>query len=288
MVPSPSSSKTNAFFHTADIPTPRPPPSISRKISIKQPQQDKINTSSISPPSPTIFKEEENDDLFHHDSYANRLRHLVASTRQAPVPPAPSPIPQYLNAKKNPYHSPSSPLSSSFEDHVVDEILALPTPHPSTASLNIQPEQKQQRHFIFPIAAPSHNNEIPIISADILKPSLSNEIPRLSENLELGDTFDPTSLKRENMNNIRMKDEDIIGKIIGSYRVCKFLGMGAFSQVYLATHVETNEFFAIKTIQKGKLLDDPRVRSSIEREVGVLKVNTMSILLGVKMLTLCL
>lgn len=272
----PSSSKTNAFFHTTDIPTPRPPPSISRKISIKQ----NSVISSISPPSPTIIPNTlEEEDLYHHDSYASRLRNLVASTRQAPVPPAPSPIPQYLNAKKTPYsaESPtsSSPLRSSFEEGVVvDEILALPTPHPSTASLQDQlhdnDELPRRRHFIFPIE--STPGEIPVISSDILRPSLSNEIPRLSENLSLGDTFDVMAMKRENMPSLKRVDTaEIVGKIIGSYRICKFLGMGAFSQVYLATHIETNEFFAIKTIQKGKLLDDPRVRSSIEREVGVLK-----------------
>lgn len=277
----PSSSKTNAFFHTSDIPTPRPPPSISRKISIKQ--QSVINSSSsISPPSPSIIphhttlEEEEDDDLYHHDSYANRLRNLVASSRQASSPPAPSPIPQYLNAKKHPYSadSPSSPLRSSFDGNVVDEILALPTPHPSTASVD-STVPPQRRHFIFPISVDKTSNEIPVLSSDILRPSLSNEIPRLSENLKLGDTFDVTALKRENIPLSRIDDADMIGKLIGSYRVCKSLGMGAFSQVWLATHTETNEFFAIKTIQKGKLLDDPRVRSSIEREVGVLKVRVV-------------
>lgn len=278
VVPTSTSSKTNAFFHTSDIPTPRPPPSISRKISIKQ--QNVVNTSSsISPPSPSIIPhhttldEEEDDDLYHHDSYANRLRNLVASSRQASSPPAPSPIPQYLNAKKNPYSSTdslSSPLRSSFDGNVVDEILALPTPHPSTASADTT-APPHRRHFIFPIPTDNASNEIPVLSSDILRPSLSNEIPRLSENLKLGDTFDVTALKRENIPLSRIDDADMIGKLIGSYRVCKSLGMGAFSQVWLATHTETKEFYAIKTIPKGKLLDDPRVRSSIEREVGVLK-----------------
>jgi serine/threonine protein kinase len=61
-----------------------------------------------------------------------------------------------------------------------------------------------------------------------------------------------------------------VGTMLGAYRLERLLGVGAFSQVYLATQDES--MFAIKTIQKGKLFDDPRVRSSIEREVGILKV----------------
>lgn len=251
-----NTSKTNSFFHTADLPTPRPPPSISRKISIKQ-HNAKNNMSNISPPSPSIIpnKLEEQDDLFHHDSYANRLRNLVASTRQALVAPAPSPIPQYLNAKKN-HYSMDSPLRSPFDENqiMVDEISSLPTPHPP-----IEP-----RHFVFPI------QEISVISSDI-SPSLSNEIPRLSENLKLGDNEIVTKVQPEPM--VKSPEANLIGKQIGVYKVIKLLGVGAFSQVYLANHVETNELYAIKTIQKGRLLDDPRVRSSIEREVGVLKVN---------------
>lgn len=179
---------------------------------------------------------------------------MVASTRQASVAPAPSPIPQYLNAKKNPY-SVDSPLRSPFDENqtVVDELLSLPTPHVPA----------EPRHFVFPI------QEISVISSDVIRPSISNEIPRLSENLKLGDN-DIVSTRREPA--VKVKETDLVGKQIGLYRVSKLLGVGAFSYVYLANHVETNEFFAIKTIQKGRLLDDPRVRSSMEREVGVLKV----------------
>ncbi|KAI9272395.1 kinase-like domain-containing protein [Helicostylum pulchrum] len=266
-----TSSKTNAFFHTADIPTPRPPPSISRKISIKQHHTNTIN--SISPPSPSILtskleEEDENDDeIYHHASYASRLRNLVASTRQSLVAPAPSPIPQHLHAKKN-LHSPLSPLSSCFEEGnmMVDEILSLPTPHPTTASI-VKP-----RHFIFPIsttgATNSSQQQIPVISHDILQASISNEIPRLSENLKLGDDKDILIMGHTAS---RIQDLDLVGKQIGLYRIIKLLGVGAFSHVYLASHVESGQLFAVKAIQKGKLLDDPRVRSSIEREVGVLK-----------------
>ncbi|KAG2232524.1 hypothetical protein INT48_005414 [Thamnidium elegans] len=267
-----NTSKTNAFFHTADIPTPRPPPSISRKISIKQHHTNTMN--SISPPSPSILTskleetQDDEDELYHHDSYASRLRNLVASTRQSLVAPAPSPIPQHLHAKKN-LHSPLSPLSSCFEEDnnnnmMVDEILSLPTPHPATASI-IKP-----RHFIFPTEQQQQQQQqqIPIISHDILQASISNEIPRLSENLKLGDDDNDILIMD---NSARIQDLDLVGKQIGLYRIIKLLGVGAFSHVYLASHIESAKLFAIKAIQKGKLLDDPRVRSSIEREVGVLK-----------------
>lgn len=268
-----NTTKTNAFFNTADIPTPRPPPSISRKISIKQ---HHTNTShSISPPSPSILTntlEEEEDNLYHHDSYANRLRHLVASSRQSPLAPAPSPIPQHLNAKKVLHHhnSPSSPLKSAVYDDnetmVIDEILSLPTPHPQTSTSSTTTKQ-QQRHFIFPTNT-THDPIIPVLSFNILQTSEPSTIPRLSENLKLGDDQDILMTH----GSTRVQDLDLVGNQIGSYRICKLLGVGAFSHVYLASHVDSNVLFAIKVMQKGKLLDDPRVRSSIEREVGVLKV----------------
>lgn len=142
---------------------------------------------------------------------------------------------------------------------MVDELLSLPTPHPTTASI-IKP-----RHFTF---ANSSQQQIPVISHDILQASISNEIPRLSENLKLGDDKDILIMDH----SARIQDLDLVGKQIGLYRIIKLLGVGAFSHVYLACHVESGRLFAIKAIQKGKLLDDPRVRSSIEREVGVLKV----------------
>lgn len=69
-----------------------------------------------------------------------------------------------------------------------------------------------------------------------------------------------------------MESSLAVGTMLGAYRLERLLGVGAFSQVYLATQDGEQQLFAIKTIQKGKLLDDPRVRSSIEREIGILKV----------------
>ncbi|ORE02854.1 Pkinase-domain-containing protein [Rhizopus microsporus var. microsporus] len=240
-------SKTNAFFNTSNIPTPRPPPSITRKISIKQ-----NNTHT------PIVDYEETATPNHHESYANRLRNLVAATRQASVAPAPAPIPQYLSMKKPETEEPSPTITSFSED----EIMALPTPRPSNSG-----EIKKK----LPLA--KKPEELPVIMS-CLSPSISNETPSLSDEPMLGDYVEP--IKREQQYKYSTKishvmDEEIIGKQIGSFRISKLLGVGAFSKVYVGHHQEKDQFYAVKTIQKGKVLNDPRVRSSIEREIGILK-----------------
>ncbi|KAI8060650.1 kinase-like domain-containing protein [Gilbertella persicaria] len=244
-----STTKTNAFFHTSDLSsTPRPPPSISRKISVKQPKST-LSKQPPTPPSPTILGDA-NDDIYHHDSYANRLRNLVASTRQQQQQL--SPIPHYLNPTSK--ESPTTPNFLLNEE----DLIALPTPHV---------KETKKEHFVFPTTA--QIQEIPVIHNTFFNPV--HQIPILSEQPMLGDLLmKPSStLKREK--KIYQQDQDIVGKQIGQFRICQELGVGAFSKVYLANHIQTQKFFAIKTIQKGTLLDDPRVRSSIEREVGILK-----------------
>ncbi|KAL9544425.1 hypothetical protein MBANPS3_007630 [Mucor bainieri] len=241
-------SKTNTFFHTSSdtLSTPRPPPSLSRKISIRQSVPPSSPTSSIPTPK--------DDDLYHHDSYASRLRHLVA--RQASQAPAPSPIPQHLYATE-PLLSPTTP------DLQTEALHSLPTPLPNTNSTT-------NKHFVFPpppslpiITGASGEQDIPVLSSFSGTPTTA--IPTLSEQPNLGDQPNTIPLTP----NYRLEIIDIVGKTIGGYHVIKLLGVGAFSRVYLASNPHGN-YVAIKTIQKGKLLDDPRVRSSIEREVGIL------------------
>lgn len=223
---------------------PRPPPSLSRKISIRQSVPPSSPTSSIPTPK--------EDDLYHHDSYANRLRHLVA--RQASQAPAPSPIPQHLHATE-PLLSPTTP------DLHIDAFNSLPTPLPHNNS---------KKHFVFPpppTAAVSvtsiSEQDIPVLSCFTGTPTTA--IPTLSEQPNLGDQPNTIPLTPVHQSEII----DIVGKNIGGYHIIKLLGVGAFSRVYLASNPK-GKHVAIKTIQKGKLLDDPRVRSSIEREVGIL------------------
>ncbi|CAO3614863.1 unnamed protein product [Cunninghamella echinulata] len=71
------------------------------------------------------------------------------------------------------------------------------------------------------------------------------------------------------------QDEDLIDKQVGDFYVKRLLGVGAFSKVYLAERHQANHpvhLFAIKTINKLGMFNNPRVRSSIEREVGILKL----------------
>lgn len=69
------------------------------------------------------------------------------------------------------------------------------------------------------------------------------------------------------------REEDyLIGKHIWKFRIKGLLGVGAFSNVFLANNLEEGGKFAVKMINKERLTEDTRVKASIEREVGVLKV----------------
>ncbi|EIE91312.1 hypothetical protein G6F46_001242 [Rhizopus delemar] len=219
-------SKTNAFFNTNDTAIPRPPPSISRKISIKQ-----NNTTPV--------VQEKN-----HENYASRLRNLVAATRQVSV--APTPIPQYLNVKKSVL---SEELRSPTFSEV--EIMPLPTPKPTNSRERKLPEATK-------------SEEIATIS--YLHSSYSKEMPRLSDEPILGDYIEQP-IKREQQNHdqmIHVMDEDVIGKQIGSYRISKLLGVGAFSKyiyhkniVRLEATMETEQFICIvlEYVEGGELFD---------------------------------
>ncbi|KAI8636490.1 kinase-like domain-containing protein [Parasitella parasitica] len=65
--------------------------------------------------------------------------------------------------------------------------------------------------------------------------------------------------------------ENLVGKHIWKFRIRELLGVGAFSKVFLAHNMEEGGLFAIKMINKERMYQDLRVKSSIEREVGVLK-----------------
>ncbi|KAI7848313.1 kinase-like domain-containing protein [Circinella umbellata] len=69
---------------------------------------------------------------------------------------------------------------------------------------------------------------------------------------------------------LRYNEDDVVGKQIGDYQIGKLLGVGAFSKVYIAKH-NSGAQFAIKMVNKERIAKDARVRSSIEREVGVLR-----------------
>ncbi|KAI9359146.1 kinase-like domain-containing protein [Pilaira anomala] len=86
------------------------------------------------------------------------------------------------------------------------------------------------------------------------------------------DEVEPTAITRESKFPTPGDIEDnLTGKNIWKFHLQKLLGIGAFSKVYLAEHVEHGEKVAIKVINKNRLRENMRVKTSIEREVGVLK-----------------
>ncbi|KAI8335853.1 kinase-like domain-containing protein, partial [Chlamydoabsidia padenii] len=137
--------------------------------------------------------------------------------------------------------------------------------------------------------SPSASTSIPILAISPTFVHKNDVIPQLSEHPMLGDMIESTcndklrggNMVRELSQSSTLPtlgnkdgDEDLIDKQLGDFYIRRLLGMGAFSKVYLAErHVDDDrtELLAIKTINKVGMQKNPRVRSSIEREVGVLK-----------------
>ncbi|KAI9251756.1 hypothetical protein BDA99DRAFT_181726 [Phascolomyces articulosus] len=156
--------------------------------------------------------------------------------------------------------------------------------------------------------SPSASTSIPVIAVSpSLTPERKNKLPSLREEPMLGDIDDKAyheailaannnTLHDNHSNNttmiptgglvvpmmreykfpspspLRYNEEDIVGKQIWDYQIGKLLGVGAFSKVYIANHLSTGQDYAIKMVNKERIAKDARVRSSIEREVGVLRV----------------
>ncbi|OBZ82034.1 CBL-interacting serine/threonine-protein kinase 16 [Choanephora cucurbitarum] len=123
----------------------------------------------------------------------------------------------------------------------------------------------------------SANSSIPVIC---LSPTFSlsqkNVIPSLQDEPTLGD-MDDTGISREQMytppsSTIGNDDRDVLGKRIWKFRIKQLLGVGAFSRVFLAENLEEGNKVAVKMIHKDSMYHNPRIKSSIEREVGVLKL----------------
>ncbi|KAI8371684.1 kinase-like domain-containing protein [Radiomyces spectabilis] len=289
--------KNDAFFHASTIPTPRPPSLLSRSQS---------RTKKDRP-------EREEDT---RQTYASRIRNLTLLGKTTADGPAPSPIPNYLNATAR---SPTmtNPVEPSSYDEISstavgrhtrsytdDEIMPLPSPCPAGASTSTH--SISTPYYIFPKGnttaslssppfpvtpdehepSPTPSSSIPILAiSPSFYPHKTNKIPSLSEVPMLGDEDDPTYDHRKHAFDIpmvrehnfrsssplRYNEEDLIGKQIGSFHIQRLLGVGAFSKVYLAEHIQEGGKYAIKTIHKGRILRHPRVQSSIEREIGVLK-----------------
>ncbi|KAI8073091.1 kinase-like domain-containing protein [Gongronella butleri] len=86
---------------------------------------------------------------------------------------------------------------------------------------------------------------------------MSGELPDDDASLVVTPSYDETQL---------------IGKCIWKFRILRLLGAGAFASVYLALDTDTGDkTSAIKMIRKENMLQNLRVKSSIEREVAVLQ-----------------
>lgn len=221
-----------------------------------------------------------------HRSYSSS-----SSSDDDEIMPLPSPAPgsasmhsrQHRLFPKHPIVSPPqlSPVTPTSEDdkppeHASDNTTTTTT---TTASSSLEPPSKS----------------IPVI---VTSPSWTpgrpkNKLPSLSEEPMLGDLDDDAvvstttnhKLAAPTMNReykfpspspMQYTEEDIVGKQIGDYKIRRLIGVGAFSKVYLATRVKDGTEFAIKMVNKDRIATDARIRSSIEREVGVLKVTNMS------------
>ncbi|KAI8148236.1 kinase-like domain-containing protein [Fennellomyces sp. T-0311] len=284
--------KNDAFFSTT-LPLPRPPPSL------------RINESPSQPPVERTSLDLEEEELVGSNrrvSLASRLRSLVAANKSGTTP-VPSPIPNnYMHGRDS---SNNNKLSAprSYSD---DEIMPLPSPAPGSSSPSSAHYHKQ--HHLFPKhrvvsppqlspvtpdaddndspPSPTASTSIPVIAVSpSLTPDRKNKLPSLREEPMLGDLDDKTyhqgagglvvpmmrEYKFPSPSPLRYNEEDIVGKQIGDYRIGKLLGVGAFSKVYVATHLHTGVQYAIKMVNKERIAKDARVRSSIEREVGVLR-----------------
>ncbi|KAI7885077.1 kinase-like protein [Lichtheimia hyalospora FSU 10163] len=220
-----------------------------------------------------------------HRSYSSSSS---SSSEDDEIMPLPSPAPgsasmhsrQHRLFPKHPIVSPPqlSPVTPTSEDdkppeHASDNNTATTTTTTTTTSSSASLEPPAQ--------------SIPVI---ITSPSWTpgrpkNKLPSLSEEPMLGDLDDvvstshhkliPPTMNREykfpSPSPMQYTEEDIVGKQIGDYKIRRLIGVGAFSKVYLATRIHDGIEFAIKMVNKDRIATDARIRSSIEREVGVLK-----------------
>ncbi|KAI8092738.1 kinase-like domain-containing protein [Halteromyces radiatus] len=210
------------------------------------------------------------------------------------LPPAPTIVfdsgtPQNTTTFSFPRHIIPLPSPSSVGDQPTFTKHDIISPSlPTSIQLTTPDEVDQQEE--------DDDSYIPVIS---LSPSFSSSsqqqqrMPNLSELPILGDIDDDhfqdigslsvpplmmnTTMMREQQSllspAIRTYDEaSLIGKSIWKFRINQLLGVGAFSKVYLVTHMDKeNTKSAIKMIRKSKMLKDLRMKSSVEREVAVLQ-----------------
>lgn len=226
-----------------------------------------------------------------HRSYSSSS---TSSSDDDEIMPLPSPAPgsasmhsrQHRLFPKHPIVSPPqlSPVTPTSEDdkppeHVSDNTAATTATTTNTATTTAPPSSS--------LEPPSQSIPVIVTSPSWTPGRPKNKLPSLSEEPMLGDLDDvvsttnhklaPPTMNREykfpSPSPMQYTEEDIVGKQIGDYKIRRLIGVGAFSKVYLATRINDGVEFAIKMINKDRIASDARIRSSIEREVGVLKVS---------------
>lgn len=256
-LPENAPSKNNSFFEIA-----------AATQSIKPPPR--LHLTSFGKPTNNNNNENNNNAAVNAEeqagppSFADRIRCIVLANRKpALVTPltacgceSPSITAHFPNEKIIPLPSPPHKYSTpnpAFTKHSIltPPILCLPNTDDSPPT-----------------------SAIPILShSPSFSPSKTNIIPSLLEDPMLGDFEENTKNHGVSMPPPNREEDHLIGKHIWKFRIKKLLGVGAFSNVFLADNLEEGGKFAVKMINKERLMEDTRVKSSIDREVGVLKVH---------------
>lgn len=256
-LPENAPSKNNSFFEmTAPTQSIKPPPRLHLSSFGKL-----TNSNSENNNNPSVNSEEQACP----PSFADRIRCIVLANRKpALVTPltacgceSPSITAHFPNEKITPLPSPPHKHS---------------TPNPAFIKHNI----------ITPRLTPNTDDSPPTSAIPILShspnfsPSKTNIIPSLLEDPMLGDFEENMTSNTQNhkvsIPSPNREEDYLIGKHIWKFRIKELLGVGAFSNVFLADNLEEGGKFAVKMINKERLTEDTRVKASIEREVGVLKV----------------
>ncbi|KAF7724607.1 hypothetical protein EC973_000851 [Apophysomyces ossiformis] len=233
-------SKNEEFFSSV-IELPRPPPSLARPSD----PPAAYSCSSSSSPSETSLENHPPDILIDSHDLPNRNLDVHSFSEDKIIP-----------------------LPSPAQANVYTTFLAR-SPFPSDQAVSSEN------------LASSAPTTIPILIFSPLPPDKTNTFPSLSELPILGDVDEqPQDLlsvpitrefKFPSPSPSNAQNEDLIGKLIWKFEIQKLLGVGAFSKVYLANNIESGQKYAIKMISKERMLNDLRVKTSIEREVEILK-----------------
>lgn len=284
-----SSSKNNTFFDTAaSLSNPmKPPPSLSISTKLKHhcyhqhQHQHHPDTAGARP------------------TFADRIRGIVLANRKtAAITPVVERSNTCSGSSSGQQKKKSGKLKSSYSSiHLSfpeEKIVPLPSPaQPSltrtstftrhavlSPTLTLQDAdtamEEDESH------TPPPSSAIPIISlSPSFSPNKTNVIPPLQEVPMLGDMEDDPEYHCNIVREFKFPSpaptpyddvDHLVGKHIWKFRIKELLGVGAFSKVFLAHNMEEGGLFAVKMINKERMYQDLRVKSSIEREVGVLKV----------------